>query len=155
MINQFMYCISLNQNCFINKTLKIKEQLPQGLKRTTTGFQKKKNDDMIMKNKLTDTSGNQPDLNNIENYIINYTGESPDEIILTNSIKQMGCVYFEGDDKKKILGILKGNNGSEIYVKEEFEILKVMEFNSERGMSSIIVKKMEKFSYIQKEEMEK
>jgi phospholipid-translocating P-type ATPase (flippase) len=140
MINQFMYCISLNQNCFINKSFKLKEQLPQGLKRTTTGFQKKLDDDMIMKYK-ENTAGNIPDMDNIGNYDINYTGESPDEIILTNSIKQMGCVYFEGDDRKKILGILKGNNGSEIYVKEEFEILKVMEFNSERGMSSIIVKK--------------
>jgi len=83
-------------------------------------------------------------LNNITNYSINYTRESPDEIILTNSIKQMGVVYFEGDDRKKILGVLKGNNGSENYIKEEFEILRVMEFNSERGMSSIIVKKDKK-----------
>jgi len=53
----------------------------------------------------------------------------------------MGVVYFEGDDKRKVLGVLKGANGSEFYVKEEFEILKVMEFNSERGMSSIVVQK--------------
>jgi phospholipid-translocating P-type ATPase (flippase) len=138
LIIQFLYCISLNQNVFVNKSLKVKET---PLKRVTTGIHKLKEVDAGSKFKRTETNGNILDPNNIDNYIINYTGESPDEIILTNSIKQMGVIYFEGDDRKKILGILKGNNGSENYVKEEFEILKVMEFNSERGMSSIIVKK--------------
>lgn len=139
-INQFLYCISLNQNCFINKTLKTKPQ--PGIRRITTGNQKKLFSEKASNMNQTEASHqNEANQNNIQNWEINYTGESPDEIILTNSIKEMGVVYFEGDDKRKVLGVLKGANGSEIYVKEEFEILKVMEFNSERGMSSIIVKR--------------
>jgi len=146
LINQFLYCISLNQNCFINKTLKTKA--PPGVRRMTTGNNKKLfNEKASQKSNNSEANQNQQqqnhetNQNNIENWEITYTGESPDEIILTSSIKEMGVVYFEGDDKRKVLGVLKGTNGSEIYVKEEFEILKVMEFNSERGMSSIIVKK--------------
>lgn len=144
LINQFLYCISLNQNCFINKTLKTKA--PPGIRRMTTGNQKKlfsekANNNNFLNHSEASQQQHEANQNNIENWEINYTGESPDEIILTNSIKEMGVVYFEGDDKHKVLGVLKGTNGSEIYVKEEFEILKVMEFNSERGMSSIIVKK--------------
>jgi magnesium-transporting ATPase (P-type) len=140
LINQFLYCISLNQNCFINKTLKTKAR--PGIRRITTGNQKRLFNEKASNLNNTETSHNhQENHNNIENWEINYTGESPDEIILTNSIKEMGVVYFEGDDKRKVLGVLKGTNGSEYYVKEEFEILKVMEFNSERGMSSIVVQK--------------
>jgi len=139
LICQFLYCISLNQNCFINKSLKTK--VPPCLRRMTTGNQKKIFDEKFSAYKHTETYQQEVNQNNIENWDINYTGESPDEIILTNSIKEMGVVYFEGDDRKKVLGVLKGANGSEIFVKEEFEILKVMEFNSERGMSSIIVKR--------------
>lgn len=148
-INQFLYCISLNQNCFINKTLKTKAA--PLLRRNTTGIQKKlqfeasanqnRFDGQNSNLKPSESHAVDFNPNSVESYFINYTGESPDEIILTNSIKEMGVVYFEGDDKKKILGVLKGANGSESYIKEEFEILKVMEFNSERGMSSIIVKK--------------
>ena len=151
LICQFLYCISLNQTCFISKT--IKNQIPL-LRRSTflsKNKQKNDNDSAAKSNQIKSSQTNlnirQNVYNNeidIENYEINYTGESPDEIILTKSIKDMGVVYFDGDDKKKVLGVFKGNNGIEMFVKEEFEILKVMEFNSTRGMSSIIVKKDEK-----------
>jgi len=138
-INQFLYCISLNQNCFINKSFKLKEH---SFRRILTGNEKK----LLDKNKNFNNSESmieEANKNKVENWEINYTGESPDEIILTNSIKEMGMIYFEGDDRRRILAVLKGINGSEFYEKEEFEILKVMEFNSERGMSSIIVKREE------------
>ena len=135
-IFQYILSLALNQCCFINKTKKNQTNL---FKRLSTVKNEKKTENG--KFNFTRTATIVSEDFHMENYEINYTGESPDDIVLTKSMKDTGVVYFEGDENKRVLRILKGTKGYETYSKEEFQILKVMEFNSTRGMSSIIVKK--------------
>jgi phospholipid-transporting ATPase len=86
------------------------------------------NNDCIIVNDNNENENN----NNINDFEIEYSGISPDEIELTKSAKDLGCILKYNSQEKKILNIAGIDN--------EFKVLHNIEFTSERKKSSVIVK---------------
>ena len=140
-INMFLYCLSLNHTCFVEKTPKpgVKINEPKLIRSNT-----KRDDIATFGNQLKEKLDSVMSLNLVENYDkfnISYSGENPDEIILVDTAKRLGFVFLGGDDTLTHLRINSEINGNVVNGRnEKWEILKIIKFTSARGKMSIIVK---------------
>ena len=140
-INMFLYCLSLNHTCFVEKTPKpgVIVTEPKLIRANT-----KRDENTIFGSQLKEKIDSVMSLNLVENYDkynINYSGENPDEIILVDTARRLGFVFLGGDETLTNLRINTEINGNVVSGKnEKWEILKLIKFTSARGKMSIIVK---------------
>jgi phospholipid-transporting ATPase len=128
LVHHYLYCLSLNHTCFIDKRLK------PGLNRVMT-----KRPAAVKKDIESGNSVKQDD--EFNKYDIYYKGENPDDIILTSTAQNMGFVYTGGDQTRAFLRLIKDNGVAENYEEQLWEYLHTIEYTSARAMMSVIVRR--------------
>jgi phospholipid-translocating P-type ATPase (flippase) len=148
-INHYLYCLSLNQTTMVEKTLKPgKEpkqkkimQRPRKSKKNMTeeSFASQNHSEEIQRVQSLESVALAE---NFDDYNISYRGSNPDEIIFVDFARYMGFIYIGGDEIEANLKLVRDANGySHNYEDQKFEILKIMEFNSTRGMMSVVIRR--------------
>ena len=141
LIYMFLYCLSLNHTCFIEKTPKpgvIVEEPKMVRMNTKKSIDKYSNKDYQLTEKL-DSVMSLNLVDNYDKYNISYSGENPDEIVLVSTAKKLGFVFLGGDENLSNLRInYEVNNIVESGRHEKWEILQLIKFTSSRGKMSII-----------------
>jgi magnesium-transporting ATPase (P-type) len=137
-VMHYFYCLSLNNTIMVEKKIKPgKIEVPLVLHRPI----RKTVVDRSSPPERVDTKENTRLAEHFEDYDIFYRGQNPDEIVLANFAKGVGFIFLGGDESVYNLKVLRDLNGHSFsYEDQKFEILKILEFSSERGMMSIIVK---------------
>jgi len=83
-----------------------------------------------------------------ETELIQYKGENPDEIVFVDTARNLGVAYLGGDETVANIRIIREDNFSpndldnlkRPYCENlSVDILKVLEFTSDRGMASVVV----------------
>lgn len=143
-ISHYFYCLTLNQTVEVDRKLKPgKAERKTLIPRPT----RKSNHVMPINSphagiQRTETIQSQKLIEHFDDYEISYKGQNPDDIIFVDFSRYMGYIYVDGGETVANLKLLKEINGiSSNYEDQKFDILKILEFNSDRKMMSVIVKK--------------
>jgi phospholipid-transporting ATPase len=144
LVHHYFSCLSLNHTCFTDYKIKSgKEEkkrhtarpgkIPQvafdGMIRNASSF-----------SMATNLSQNIDE--NFDDYELNIKGNNPDEIVIVDAARQLGYIFTGGDQSTYKLKVAREYDGNLNYEDRRVEILKVLEFNSGRGMMSVIVREM-------------
>ena len=139
-INHYLYCLSLNQTIMVEKTLKPgKQAKKKKIIQRPKKSKKNNHDDSNHSEEIQRVQSLESVklAENFDDYDITYKGSNPDEIIFVDFARYMGYIYIGGDEVEANLKLARDANGySHNYEDQKYEILKIMEFNSTRGMMS-------------------
>ena len=150
LVDHYMSCLALNHTCFTEYKLKegkaeIKRQALRPAKQANNKADVNERSDGMVRNPsymsmATNMSQNIDE--NFDNYELSIKGNNPDEIVIVDAARHLGYIFTGGDQATYKLKIAKEHDGLVSYDDRRVEIIKVLEFNSGRGMMSVIVKEI-------------
>jgi magnesium-transporting ATPase (P-type) len=147
-INHYLYCLSLNHTLMVEEKLKPGKEIN---KDAPISRPNKRAGEINRHGTITtphaeiirsDTIQSEKIQKNFEDYDIFYKGSNPDEIIFVDWSRHLGYIYIGGDETFSSLKLLRDLNGiNTCYEDQKFDVLKIMEFNSTRGMMSVVIRR--------------